>query len=126
MTKTVTVTDDEGVRWAVAEEDVEGWVGNMEYALIKPGAKKVKVLDPNFVHETRDFKGENPHQENVWEKTLVQDADGEHEELVMKTNPLWEEWESSKAASDRMSIPAAVLICTIVFAVLFLIAAYVL
>lgn len=126
MTNTVTVTDEHGVRWAVAEEDIECWMGNMEYALLRPDTKKVKVFDPNFVHDKRDFTGENPHEETVWEKQLVHDEDGESEVLVMQTNPLWEEWESSKDMQNRLGIPAAVCVCAILFLILLGIAMWVL
>jgi hypothetical protein len=121
--KSCTVPDQNGVLWAVAEDDVQGWVGNKEYAVIREGAKRVKVKDPNIAQEKRNFKGANPHTEAVWEKRLVRDEDGEHEELVMQSNPLWEEWEASKAAHNRMGVGAAIALCTILLLVIILLVA---
>jgi hypothetical protein len=100
------VNDENGVVWSVDEDDVRGWVGNREYAVIREGAKRIKVSDPNFVHEKRDFKGENPHPEFLpYDQELDDDPIVTHDGLKLsrRVNPLWEEWESSKAATERLN-----------------------
>jgi hypothetical protein len=58
------VTDENGVIWRCEE-----------------GRSKLKVLDPSFVHEKRDFRARNPHDEFLPHSTVV--------------NPLWQEFEES-------------------------------
>jgi hypothetical protein len=96
---TVAVPDENGVIWAVAPEDIKGWVGHKDYAIIQEGAHRIKVLDPNFVHERRDFSRKNPHGQYL---PYDQEIDGPDRGVSRRVNPLWSEWESSKRMYDLM------------------------